>query len=180
MLSGEHKKTILELRKRIRKVIPRAEETMKYGMPTFIVNGNAVAGLMSHKKHIGFYPYSGAILKNFPAISNKYATTKGALHVPLGTSMTHTEIRLLIKARLALCPVTRGEIDLSKYEALDGEWRKLGIAAPARRGLVDNKLTRISQLRRWHEKDVKKIHAMGPTALALIKREMKKKGITFK
>ena len=40
-------------------------------------------------------------------------------------------------------PVTRGEVDLAKYEELDGEWRKIGLPAPARRALVDAKLYKV-------------------------------------
>ena len=81
---------------------------------------------------------------------------------------------------MALCPVVRGEVDLSHYDKLDGEWREIGLAAPARRGLVDNELTQLSQLRTWREDEIKKIHAMGPSALKILKREMKKKGFSFK
>jgi hypothetical protein len=41
----------------------------------------------------------------------------------------------------AKCPVTRGEVDLDAYAELDGEWRKIGIAAPARRAIA-----RLSQI----------------------------------
>jgi uncharacterized protein YdhG (YjbR/CyaY superfamily) len=171
---------MIGMRNRILKTIPHAQEIMKYGMPTFVVNGNEVAGLMSHKNHIGYYPYSGSVIKNFPELSHKYKTSKGAIQIPLGESLTQLEIKQLIKARIALCPVTRGEANLARYAELDGEWRAIGLAAPARRGLVDKKLTRLSQLSKWREEDVKKIHAMGPNALKILKKEMKKRGIAFK
>lgn len=178
--TSEAKKTLLEMRRMILDVIPEAEEVMKYGMPTFIYQGNAVAGIMAHKNHIGYYPYSGSVLKNFPEITAQYKTTRGALHIPFGKPLPKTTVKKLIKARIALCPVARGEVDLAYYAKLDSEWRKIGIAAPARRGLIDNKLTKLSQLKNWRESDLKNIHAIGPTALKIIKQEMKKKGITFK
>ena len=179
-LGREHSSSMKEMRTRILRVVPNAQEVMKYGMPTFVVNGNEVAGLMSHKHHIGYYPYSGSVIKNFPELSKKYKTSKGAIQIPLGESLTQLEIKQLIKARIALCPVTRGEANLARYAELDGEWRAIGLAAPARRGLVDKKLTRLSQLSKWREEDVKKIHAMGPNALKILKKEMKKRGIAFK
>ena len=54
----------------------------------------------------------------------------------------------MAKKKDSKCPVTQGEVDLSKYEALDGEWRKVGLAAPARRALVDAKLYKVSDLRK--------------------------------
>ena len=179
-LGSEHKSTMKEMRSRILKVVPKAKEIMKYGMPTFVVAGNDVAGLMSHKEHIGYYPYSGSVIKNFPELSKKYKTSKGALQIPIGEVLAQSTINKLIRARIALCPVVRGDIDLSHYDKLDGQWREIGLAAPARRGLVDNKLTQLSQLRKWSEEDIKKIHAMGPSALKILKREMKKRGFSFK
>ena len=178
-LSGIHKETILEMRKRILKVIPEADEVIKYGMPTFIYEGNAVAGLMSHTKHIGYYPYAG-IAKNFPAISKKYRTTPGAIHVPLGKPFLQSEVRTLIKARIGMCAVTRGEVNLSKYEKLDGEWKKLGLAAPARRALVDAKLFAPKDLKKITEADLKKLHGMGPTALKVLKKVVGNSGFKLR
>ena len=178
-LSGIHKETILEMRKRILKVIPEADEVIKYGMPTFIYEGNAVAGLMSHTKHIGYYPYAG-IAKNFPAISKKYRTTPGAIHVPLGKPFLQSEVRTLIKARIGMCAVTRGEVNLSKYEKLDGEWKKLGLAAPARRALVDAKLFTPKDLKKITETDLKKLHGMGPTALKVLKKVVGNSGFKLR
>ena len=61
-----HKATLLEMRERTLEVVPGAKEIIKYAMPTFVADGIEVAGLMFHKKHIGYYPYSGSILKKFP------------------------------------------------------------------------------------------------------------------
>ena len=66
------------------------------------------------------------------------------------------------KSTISSCPVTRGEIDLSKYEKLDGAWRALGISAPARRALVDAKLLKLSDLRTIKLEDLKALHGMGP------------------
>ena len=78
------------------------------------------------------------------------------------------------------CAVVRGEVDLSKYEEVDGVWRELGLAAPARRALVNAKLLKLSDLKKISEKDFLALHGMGPSAAKLIKVEMRKKKITFK
>ena len=97
-----HKQTLLEMRTRILEVVPSAEEIIKYAMPTFIFNGIPVAGLMIHKNHIGYYPYSGSILDKFPEINTKYKTTKGALHISPSKPLLKSEVRKLINARLKL------------------------------------------------------------------------------
>ena len=95
-----HKETLLEMRRRILEVIPESEEIIKYGMPTFLFNGKAVVGIMANKNHIGYYPYSGSVLIQFPEISEKYKTTKGALHIPLGKPLSTTIIRKLVRASI--------------------------------------------------------------------------------
>jgi len=77
-------------------------------------------------------------------------------------------------------PVTRGEVDLSKYEALDGEWRAIGLAAPARRALVDAKLLKVSDLRKISESDLAELHGMGKSARARIKVILAGKKISFR
>jgi len=97
-----HKETLLEMRTRILEVVPKADEIIKYAMPTFVVEGVEVAGLMFHKNHIGYYPYSGSILNKFPEICAKYKTSKGALQMPIDKPLLKGEVKKLIKARLTL------------------------------------------------------------------------------
>ena len=100
--SGVHLETLLEMRQRILDVVPEAVEVIKYSMPTFIVDGEPVCGLLANKKHIGYYPFAGAVLDKFPDIREKYKTTPGALHVPLGEPLPKRLIAKLIRARQAL------------------------------------------------------------------------------
>ena len=78
------------------------------------------------------------------------------------------------------CPVTRGEVDLSHYEALDGEWRKIGLAAPARRALIDAKLYKVSDLRKISLADLSELHGMGKSAIARLSAIMEAKKIRFR
>ena len=77
------------------------------------------------------------------------------------------------------CAVTRGEVDLDRYAALDGEWRKVGIAAPARRALVDAKLYKVSDLRKISLEELSELHGMGKSAIARLKVLMAAKKIKF-
>ena len=99
---ASHKQTLLEMRKRILEIVPGAKEIIKYSMPTFVADGVEVAGLMFHKNHIGYYPYSGSILKKFPEICTKYTTSTGALQMPIDKPLLKSEIRKLIKARITM------------------------------------------------------------------------------
>ena len=97
-----HKETLLEMRLRILEVVPDCQEVIKYGMPTFVHEGEAIAGIMAHEKHVGFYPYSGAILRQFPELLAKYRSSKGALQIPPDQPLPKVWVKRLIKARIAL------------------------------------------------------------------------------
>ena len=176
----DHRRTMEAMRKSILEIIPKADEVMSYGMPAFRVEGHVIAGLMAAKNHVGFYPFSGSVLHLFKKELKNYKCTKSAIHVPIGEPLSKALLTKLIKARISQCPVKQGKVDLSRYSKVDGYWCDLGIAAPARRGLVDHKLLKLSDLKRITEKDFLDIHAIGPKATAIIKKEMKKAGMSFK
>ncbi len=69
---------------------------------------------------------------------------------------------------------------ISKYEELDEEWRAIGLAAPARRALVDAKLYKVSDLRKISLEDLSTLHGMGKSAIARLKVVMHGKKITFR
>ena len=66
------------------------------------------------------------------------------------------------------------------YELHDQEWQKIGLAAPARRALVDAKLYKVSDLRKITLAELTALHGMGKSAIARIKVIMEAKKISFK
>ena len=96
-----HQETMLEMRERILQIIPNAEEVVSYGMPAFRVEGTIVAGLLANKKHVGYYPFSGSILKLFKDELAGFSQTMSALHVPIDKPLSKTLIKKLIRARIA-------------------------------------------------------------------------------
>lgn len=164
-----HRNTMFEMREHILQIVPDADEVISYGMPAFKVNGNVVAGLLANKKHVGYYPFSGSILGNFESELKNFSHTKSAIHVPIDKALTKTLISKLIKARMSQCLVTQGKIDLSKYDKVDVVWRELGLAAPARRALIDNKVMRLTDLKKFTYAQVSEFHGMGPNALKILK-----------
>ncbi|MSY15226.1 MAG: DUF1801 domain-containing protein [Actinobacteria bacterium] len=95
-----HKETMLEMRRRILEIVPDAVEVISYAMPAFKVDGVIVAGLLANKKHVGYYPFSGSILKLFPEELANFSKTMSAIHVPIDKPLTKTLMKKLIKARL--------------------------------------------------------------------------------
>lgn len=68
------------------------------------------------------------------------------------------------------CDVTAGRVVLSKYDKVDGVWKELGLAAPARRALVNNKILKLSDFKKHTIDEVAEFHGMGPNALAVLKK----------
>lgn len=71
---------------KIRKVIedcaPRSEEAMKYGIPTFKLNGRNLVHFAAFNNHIGFFPTPSAIV-TFKKELSGYKTSKGTIQFPL-------------------------------------------------------------------------------------------------
>ena len=76
--------------------------------------------------------------------------------------------------------VTRDEVDLDAYTEVDGRWREIGLAAPARRALIDDGLYKLSDLRKISLDALKDLHGMGPNAIRIITSEMKKADLSFR
>lgn len=175
-----HRRTMMAMRKTILEILPDAEEVVSYGMPAFKLNGKIVAGLMAAKNHVGYYPFSGSILNLFEKELAKYSKTKSALHVPIDSPLPKTLIKKLLNARLSQCGIKNGQIPKSKYEGKDLYWKSIGLAAPARRGLVDKKLYKLSDLAKLSKSQFQSIHAVGPHAAKIVESEMRRKKLKFK
>ena len=58
--------------------------------------------------------------------------------------------------------------------------RELGLAAPARRALVDNKMLRLTDLKKIRLDDLSALHGMGPSAIKILKKSLKEAKLDFK
>jgi len=86
------------IRMTIRKAAPGAEETIKYQIPTFTLNGNLVH-FAAFKKHIGFYPAPTGIVK-FRKELSVYAGARGSVRFPLDKPIPFGLISKIVKFRV--------------------------------------------------------------------------------
>ena len=77
-------------------------------------------------------------------------------------------------------PENRGDADLDAYSEVDAPWRELGLAAPARRALIDEGYYKLSDLRKTSLDAIKDLHGMGPNAIRIIASAMKKADLSFR
>ena len=91
-------KILQQVRGTIRKAAPEAEETIKYQIPTFVLNGNLVH-FGGFEKHIGFYPTPSGIA----AFKNELAAydgAKGSVQFPLDRPIPFSLIEKIVKFRV--------------------------------------------------------------------------------
>ncbi len=82
----------------IRGLAPKAEEAIKYGIPTFVLNGNLVH-FAAFKNHIGFFPTSSGIA-TFKQALKKYDTAQGTIRFPLDEPLPLPLIKKIVKFRI--------------------------------------------------------------------------------
>ena len=90
-------KILEDIRSTVHKAAPKAEETIKYSMPTFTLNGNLVH-FGAYKNHIGFYPVPRGV-EEFEEELAAYDGDKGTARFPLDRPMPLNLIRKIVKFR---------------------------------------------------------------------------------
>ncbi len=91
-------KKLKQIREAIKKAAPDAEEAIKYGMPTFIYQGNLVF-FSAYKNHIGFYPVPAGD-KAFQQEIAIYKKHKGTLQFPLDKPVPLSLVTKAVKLRV--------------------------------------------------------------------------------
>jgi uncharacterized protein YdhG (YjbR/CyaY superfamily) len=91
-------KLLEQVRQAVRSAAPGAEETIKYAIPTFTLNGNLVHFAV-FKNHIGFYPTPMGI-EEFEKDLSRYKQGKGSVQFPLDKPMPLDLIRRIVRYRV--------------------------------------------------------------------------------
>jgi len=94
----EVQKILEQIRETIQQAAPDATEAIKYGMPTFVLNGNLVH-FAAYKNHIGFYPAPTGIEAFIDELA-PYRTGKGTIQFPIGQPIPFDLIEKVVKFRV--------------------------------------------------------------------------------
>jgi uncharacterized protein YdhG (YjbR/CyaY superfamily) len=97
----ERRRALEDLRKKIRAVVPDAEECISYNLPAFRLDGVVVAGFCATRKGCSYFPFSGKTLTTLAKDVAAYNQTKGSLHFSPGKPLPAALVRKLVKARVA-------------------------------------------------------------------------------
>lgn len=87
-----------KVRQTIREAAPGAQETIKYQIPTFVLEGNLVH-FGGYKSHIGFYPAPSGIEKFKQELSG-YKGAKGSVKFPLDNPIPYDLIKEIVLFRV--------------------------------------------------------------------------------
>lgn len=80
--SGESRKKLNSIRKTIKDMVPKAEEKIAYGIPTYKLNGKNLVHFGGYEHHVSLYPGSLPIAEFRQRLSG-YKTSKGTVQFPL-------------------------------------------------------------------------------------------------
>jgi uncharacterized protein YdhG (YjbR/CyaY superfamily) len=135
----EQRQVLENLREMIAAELPLATEVIKYGIPTFMIEGVAVIGFDGFKKHNSVFPYSGSTNLMLAKELAGYEQTKGSIHFALDKRFPKPLLKKIIKARISQInssyPKRTGEylefygngvlkaIGKMKAEKLHGDWK---------------------------------------------------------
>ena len=87
------------IRKTILKIVPNAQETISYQIPTFKLDGKPVVYFAGFIKHIGFYP----VPVGNPAFGDElaaYASGKGTAKFPMNEPIPLDLVEKIVKFRV--------------------------------------------------------------------------------
>jgi uncharacterized protein YdhG (YjbR/CyaY superfamily) len=94
-------KKLREMHACIRTAAPGADESLKWGMPSFSYQRILVT-FAAFKNHIGFFPTPAAV-KTFEKSLSKFKTGRGSIQFPLEKPLPLPLIRKITKFRVREC-----------------------------------------------------------------------------
>jgi uncharacterized protein YdhG (YjbR/CyaY superfamily) len=98
-LPPEQRRALERLRRTIRSIAPRAEETISYGIPTFRLDGKPIAYFAAAKNHLSYFP--GAGLEELAVELEGFDTSKGTIRFQPDRPLPTALVRKLVRAHMA-------------------------------------------------------------------------------
>jgi len=95
------RKILTELRKYISSRLPYSEQVIKYGIPTFLIEGVPVIGFDGFKNHNSIFPYSGSFSGRIKKDLEKYEKTKGSIHFDAGVRIPKPLLNKILHERIS-------------------------------------------------------------------------------
>lgn len=91
--------SLQKMRTTIKRAAPGAKETISYGIPTLKLNGPLIY-FAGFKAHIGLYPMTATIRRQFKKELSGYLSGKATAKFPLDEPIPYTLIEQIVKFRV--------------------------------------------------------------------------------
>ena len=153
-------KLLQQMRRTIRSAAPGATEAIKYGIPTFVLNGNLVH-FGGFERHVSFFPTASPV-EVFKKELSKYETSKGTIRFPLDKPLPLALIKKMVLFRVA---------QNNPFYLL---------SAPAQRALQRAGITSVQQLSKQTEQKIARLHGMGPNGVSKLRKLLQAHGLAFR
>ena len=116
--------TLRHLRATLLRLLPHADEGLKYQMPAVVMHGQAVAAYAGFNNHCSYFPCSGGVIAEVGDLPHWTRAARGTLQFPADRNLPTSLVRRLLSRRLAeLADVTNGK----RYEYFaDGQTKAVG------------------------------------------------------
>ncbi len=82
--------------------VPEVGQTTSYAMPCYTYRGTPVAAIILRRKHIAWYPYSGAVLSDVADELAGYSYSPGTLRFTADNPLPDRLVRRLLDVRMRL------------------------------------------------------------------------------
>ena len=90
-----------QLRKTIKRAVPKAVECISYGLAAFRLEGKPLVAFGATASHCAFYLMSGSTVAAHEDLLKEYDTSKGTIRFQPDRPLSAALVRKLVKARLA-------------------------------------------------------------------------------
>lgn len=91
----EARAQLRDLRKLVKAAVPKAVESIGYGMPSYKYNGRPLASFAAFREHVSVFAMP---VHEFRAETEPYLAAKGTLHFPIGDRLPAALLTRLVRA----------------------------------------------------------------------------------
>jgi uncharacterized protein YdhG (YjbR/CyaY superfamily) len=95
--AAEAQPNLRRVRSTIRKLLPKAEETISYQIPSYRQDGEYVVYFAGWKQHWSLYPVTESIRQELGAALLPYKVSKGTVRFPLGEPVPTELVERIVK-----------------------------------------------------------------------------------
>lgn len=100
-LPTDQREALQRVRNLVARLVPEAEESISYGLPTFKLHGRSVLWFAAWKRHCSVYPLTDSFAAANAAALRRYRRTRGSLHFTTEAPLPEDLVERLVQARLA-------------------------------------------------------------------------------